>query len=71
MDFLYTAPPIMVMPQSPRAVKVLKIVLKVVQEDFNNTCKNYIDFICRFFTNFSTVRGIWGMEKTPKISETT
>ena len=41
----------------PIADKVSKIVLKVVQEDFDNTCKNHIDCICRFFTNFSSISG--------------
>ena len=49
MDFLYTTPPIMVTWQAPRADKVSKIVLKVVQEDFGNTRKNHIDCICRSF----------------------
>ena len=42
MDFLYTTPPIMDTWQAVRADKVSKIVLKVVQEDFGNTCKKII-----------------------------
>ena len=48
----------MVMWQALRADKVSKIDLKVVQDDFENTWKNYIDCICRFFTIFFTIRGL-------------
>ena len=38
--------------QAPRADKVSKIVSKVVWEDFGNTVKNDIDYMCRFFCEF-------------------
>ena len=43
-----------------RADKVSIVVFKVVQEDFRNTIKNYIDciFCLFFFTNFFTIRGV-------------
>ena len=58
MDLLYTIPPIMVTWQAPRADKVSKIDLELVQEDFGKTCKNRIDCICRFFKNLFTIRGL-------------
>ena len=39
MDYVYTTPPLMVPSHAPRADKVSKIVLKVVQEDFDNSDK--------------------------------
>ena len=55
MDLLYTIPPIMV--TAPRAEKVSKIDLEVVQEDFGKTCKNNINCICRFFKIFLRLGG--------------
>ena len=55
MDFLYTTHPVMVTWQTPRA----KIVLKVAQEDFDNTCKKsyYIVFAGLFSRIFLP---LWG-----------
>ena len=39
MDFLYTTLPILVTRQTPRADKISKIVVKAVQEDFDDTYK--------------------------------
>ena len=60
MDFVYTTPPIMVTWQTPKADKVSKIILKVVQEDFDNICKKWYRLHLMFFsfTKFSTIRGL-------------
>ena len=42
MDILYTTPPIMITWQASRADTVLKIVLKVVQEDFGNKRSSWL-----------------------------
>ena len=51
MDFLYTIPWITVTWQIPRADKVSKVVLKVVQEDFSNTSKKLFWLHLPFFFN--------------------
>ena len=59
MDFLYTTLPIMVTWQAPRAVKISKIVLKGVLEDFDPLCKkSYWLHLPFFFTNYSAMRGM-------------
>ena len=59
MDFLYTTPPIMVTWQAPRADKVSRIVLKVVQEDFGNTCKKLYWLHSPFFSRIFLRLGGW------------
>ena len=55
MDFLYTTPPLMVSWQAIRADKVLKIV----KEDFDNTCKKSYWLYMPFFHEFFYYSGGW------------
>ena len=57
MDFVYTYPPIMVTWKALRADKVSKFVVKAVQEDFSNTCKNLYWLHFPFYNNFLTNGG--------------
>ena len=59
LDFMYTTSPIMVTWQAFKANKVLKIVLKVVQEDFCNTCKKSYWLHLPFFSQMFWRLGVW------------
>ena len=59
LDFeprFYTNPPIMVTRQALRADRVSKIVVKVVQEDFDKTCEKsyWLSFFHECFHDLST-----------------